>query len=547
MGHNSGKSKHLNINIIFKFLLLIILPFNLSANQKYTVQVAASKTPLNISDFAKTKKIDSKITEYNDAYWYRYFIGSFESYKSADSLSRKLLESTLLKRVFITNLPSEISDNFYRRQLSPEKTALSDSIQEKSLPRQDNNIQETEGENPALSEAVLPAQNQEVKSIDPGGFYERFINYVDKKIIGEIKTFITGKGETIEGISLGNIFILFLMIFILNILFVLLIFVFSNRRQNYNIRYNDLYRENYESVLLTYILGEATWDETVKRLKNLDKPQNRELLCSILMNFNENLKGSTNRTIPEIFVKLGLHFDAMKQAKSKLFYLKVIGIRKLSHLYPEGAKEIVAGLLNHPDDIIREEAQSAYVRVNPEDPFGFLKILEKPFTRWAQISAFYIFKLHQLQIVSFGKYLESTNKNVRNFSLRMVIFFQQLENTNDIILLLDSPLEMTRGLAIKAVNDLRIYNGKIKLRENFESETQKNKIEIIKALRNIGDEGDFDFLETIIKADNITLKTEACRSLYFMNEMGKERLLNLNNKITNGLELYIAHVTDPRN
>jgi hypothetical protein len=106
---------------------------------------------------------------------------------------------------------------------------------------------------------------------------------------------------------------------------------------------------------------------------------------------------------------------------------------------------------------------------------------------------------------------------------------------------------MTRGLAIKAVNDLRIYNGKIKLRENFKSETHKNKIEIIKALRNIGDEGDFDFLESIIKADNITLKTEAYRSLYFMSEIGKERLLSLNNEITNGLELFIAHVTDPRN
>ncbi len=546
MNQISGKSKYLTFILIFN-IFLIILPITTSGSQKYTVQIAASKSPVDIADFAKKKNIKWEILEYNDTKWYHYFIGNFNSYKSADSLSRILLDSTRLKSVYITRLPSEITGTTAVVQPSPEKTALTDSLNNKEISRQENNTRKIDVGDTILHDSIPADRNQKVLAENNGSFLKNFMHYIDYKIIGEIKQFIRGNGESIEGISLGLIFILFVLLFILNILFVLVIFVFSNRMQNYDIRYNKLYRESYESVLLTYILGDTTWEETLARLKNIDRPQNREILSSILMNFNENLKGNANRTIPEIFVKLGLHNDAMNQAKSKLFYLKVIGIRKLSHLYPEGAKEIVPELLNHPDDIIRVEAQTAYVRVNPGDPFGFLKILEKPFTRWAQISAFYIFKLHQLNIVSFGKYLDSTNKNVRNFSLRMVIFFQQLENTKEIILLLDSPLEMTRGLAIKAVNDLRIYSGKEKIRENFEGETQKNKIEIIKALRNIGDEDDFDFLETIIKADNITLKTEACRSLYFMSEKGKERLLSLNNELNNGLDLFIAHVTDPRN
>ena len=81
----------------------------------------------------------------------------------------------------------------------------------------------------------------------------------------------------------------------------------------------------------------------------------------------------------------------------------------------------------------------------------------------------------------------------------------------------------------------------------YPSETQNNKLEIIKALRNIGDEEDFDFLESIIRSESTSLKTEACRSLYYMNNEGQERLKILNQNSELKIDLFLAHVTDPRN
>jgi hypothetical protein len=129
----------------------------------------------------------------------------------------------------------------------------------------------------------------------------------------------------------------------------------------------------------------------------------------------------------------------------------------------------------------------------------------------------------------------------------MIIFFQQLENASAIYKQLDSPLEMTRFLSIRAINDLRLYEGKPILKKMYQSETGNNKLEIIKAIKNIGNDEDFDFLESIIRSDSVSLKTEACRSLYYVNNEGRERLNGLNQNSDLKIDQFLTHVTDPRN
>jgi hypothetical protein len=94
---------------------------------------------------------------------------------------------------------------------------------------------------------------------------------------------------------------------------------------------------------------------------------------------------------------------------------------------------------------------------------------------------------------------------------------------------------------------LRLFEGKQKIKEMYATETGNNKIEIIKALKNIGDNDDFDFLESIIQSGTVSLKLEASRSLYYVNPVGKYRLKALSQNIELNIDEYLAHVTDPRN
>lgn len=300
-------------------------------------------------------------------------------------------------------------------------------------------------------------------------------------------------------------------------------------------------------VTLAYLFEEIDWNTYVSRLKRLNKRKNRKILISILLNFHDNLKGGLEKQIPQIYTKLELELDSFKSVSSFLYYQKVRGIHELTLLYPEGALKVLPKLLIHSNENVRSEAQKAYIILHPDNPFHFLQRLNKPFTRWTQLSAFNLLRLPQLKVPSFSIYLRSEHYDVQVFCLQMIIYFQQLENVSLIFKLLGSPLELIRFLAYTAINNLRLYDGRVPIKNKYRGETEKNKKEIVKALCNIGTDEDIDFLEIIFKSESTALQIEACRTLYFMSPESKKRLMNIRKEAKSDLDLFIAHVTDSRN
>jgi hypothetical protein len=321
----------------------------------------------------------------------------------------------------------------------------------------------------------------------------------------------------------------------------------SNTLKNQLERYHDLYQTMYERVMTGYIFQEYDLETTVHRLKKIDQKRNRKIFVSVLFNFQKNLSGDSDQKILDIFFRLRLDIDAIKKTNSISFYRQIVGLRELTNLYPSGALPVIEVHLNDDNDELRAEAQTSYVRLDYEEPFSFMKNLVKPFTRWTQLTAFYIFKLHKLPEPDFAEYLQSELYSVQNFSLRLITYFQQKEKAEDIIKLLDAKIEQTRFLAIKAIYELRIQEAKPFVKERFEKETYLNQLEIVKAFLHFGDVEDFDFLEKIIRGKDISLKIEACRSMYFMNSLGMNNLLRLNQEKELNLDPYIAHINESRN
>lgn len=129
----------------------------------------------------------------------------------------------------------------------------------------------------------------------------------------------------------------------------------------------------------------------------------------------------------------------------------------------------------------------------------------------------------------------------------MITYFQQLESVDGILKMLENDNVSIRFLAYKAINDLRLYDSRELIKGKFAGETEKNRTEIVKALRNIGTADDFDFLFRVIKNDSVSLKIEACRAMYYMSKESREQLLNAKDELVDNGELFIAHVTDSRN
>nr|WP_320021721.1 hypothetical protein [uncultured Draconibacterium sp.] len=373
------------------------------------------------------------------------------------------------------------------------------------------------------------------------------IKYGEQHLSRKARKVYFGIIEKVFDYSILLLLAAMILFFIINIAIVLLTLNYTIKRKNQEERFEQIYGKMYEEVIMDYIFGNIDWEKALIKLKKNKNKANRRILISVLMNYKANFKGELEAFIPEIYLKLNLQKDSLKLAKSRYSHKKVMGIMELTHLYPQGAKGMIRTLINAPNDYVRTEAQIAYVTLYNENPFSFFDNLKQPFAKWAQLSVFYLIRLNQIPVPAFARFLSFNHCNIRNFSLRMITFFQQLEDVSEVIKMVDSEMEETRFLAYKAINDLRLYDSRELIKKKFDGETNRNKIGILKAFRNIGDTNDFAFLEEVMKTGSVSLKLEACRSVYYMSQESRDKISKHTKEEIPELELLLAHVKDPRN
>ncbi|HAH22785.1 MAG TPA: hypothetical protein DCL77_03310 [Prolixibacteraceae bacterium] len=542
------------------FCLFGLIGLTCFGNTSYTIQIAASRNPTDIPWFCKKYHIETEIREIKGKTWYQYVVGEFESEREALNYINQHLQSNGLPGPYPIPLPDSLSAKSVRaketftqtavKKMDVVKATASDStLAKKAIP--DNAM------------ALQGKENPTQETQDRFAKYNPWVELIGWKNLRKVEIFVIDGAEPYLPRSVMPFyikmvdrairfpvilfFLMLIILFMINAVIIMIVLELSNTLKNRIERFDQLYGNMYERALTGYIFQEYDLETAVQRIKNIHRTRNRKIFVSVLFNFQKNLSGDLDQKILDIFFRLGLHEDAIKKTKSKSFYLQIIGLSELTNLYPSGAFPIVEGHINDKNNELRAQAQTSYVRLNQVEPFRFLKSLTKPFTQWTQLTSFYIFKLHKLPAPSFVEYLKSDLYNVQNFSLRMIIYFQQKENADEIVKLLNANREQTRFLAIKAINELGIHEAKTQLKEAFTTETYMNRLEIIKALKHIGDTDDFEFLEYIIRQNNVTLKIEACRSMYFMNSLGMEYLLRLNLEKELNIQPYIAHIYDPRN
>lgn len=524
-------------------------------SSSYTVQVVASKTPTDIVWFSSKYHIESKIYEFKDDGWYKYVTGQFDDWYDASDYIKRNLASKGLQGPFPRILPDSLKAVFNSTTHTDSVSTVVEATGVYSVVAEDSGSNQPIITIPATEVASPKAEGDEKYGPWAGIIGFKQLHSMEIAIVNSAQFFIPKSWvpfyrHMVDKAIRYPILLFFLLLiigFIINAIVIIIILELSNTVKNKLERFDQLYTQIYERALTGYIFQEYDLESTLKRIKYIHRPRNRRVLIAVLFNFKKNLSGDLNQKLLDVFFRLELHKDSLGRTRSNSYYKRILGIRELTNLYPSAALPIVETHINEENDELRAEAQTAYVRLNHEEPFRFLAHLRKPFTRWTQLTSFYIFRLHKLPAPSFVEYLKSDLYNVQNFSLRMIIFFQQIENAEEIINLLVAKREMTRFLAIRAVNELGIQEAKPMLKEIYEKETYKNRVEIIKGFLHTGDANDFDFLENIIRQDDITLKIEACRSLYFMSTPGKEKLLSLKEEQELNLEPFIAHIYDPRN
>ena len=124
-----------------------------------------------------------------------------------------------------------------------------------------------------------------------------------------------------------------------------------------------------------------------------------------MIDLSINLTGDAKDKLQNLYLFLKLDKDSIKKAYSQKWNIKVKGFHELAYMNIPDANDEILRCLHSYNYIVRMEAQLAMVRLNHNDPFRFLDLLEKPFTLWEQITVYETIMFHNLPIPQFDRWL----------------------------------------------------------------------------------------------------------------------------------------------
>ncbi len=376
---------------------------------------------------------------------------------------------------------------------------------------------------------------------------EYLYKYSDETFAPKIHQIITYVIDVIANVPILFVLLLLSVVFASNLIIVTIVLMITSFYKSGREVYRKGLDERCEAILIGYLFGEVSLSEVVDNLSSVKGLFGKNILIDLLYNYQQNLSGEYSDRILLLYKELNLDGISGRKMKSFFSSTRIKGIRELASLYPSDAKDLIVKLVKDRNVEVRSEAQIAYVFLDSQSTFDFLKDLESPLSTWVQLNILSYLKMNEKQVPSFGKYINSENNDVQDFSIRMIDYFQQNENAQLIIDLLDHPHHQTRFYVYQAIRHLELEEAIEKVKAKFKEETYPNRVEILRILGDLGGESDLDIFQEVLSSGNIRLKLQACRTLYNMGEKGRS-LLAKNSEIENlGLMPFIEHIKDKRN
>jgi len=226
---------------------------------------------------------------------------------------------------------------------------------------------------------------------------------------------------------------------------------------------------------------------------------NRDFILGSMLQLHKNLTGETAEQIQELYVIFGLENDSNQRLKSKKWHIQAKAINELEQMHYRRSYREIYRLINNPNETLRSEAYVAIVSMKNKNQLTFLNNIQVEMSDWEQLNL--LSRINQLKnfvVPDLTKWLSGTNESFVKFSIKIIQYFNVIEQTEELINLLSSRWENVRIDAIKALIFLQVDSSRILLLQRFNGETIPVQIEIINAIGNIGDYKDNNWLNDII-------------------------------------------------
>lgn len=270
-------------------------------------------------------------------------------------------------------------------------------------------------------------------------------------------------------------------------------------------------KEIYQDELTSFLFGE---ENQTFEFTGIHHNVNRGIFIDELLSLHNNLYGEAANRLRDLYFNLELYKDSLGKVNSGRWNTKAKGFRELAQMDVKDANRHISKYINSRNKILRMESQVALVKLNEEDPLGFLDELKFELTEWEQINILNTLSYHQITIDSFDRWMDSKNDSVVIFVTKLAGIYKQLQSWPRVLELLDHKNPAVRRTAIKTLDMFEVSENAGLLKEVYfrdQPEEEKeddvfhnlnmdhNRLAVIEAMATIATPDDLPFLEQVLR------------------------------------------------
>lgn len=342
-------------------------------------------------------------------------------------------------------------------------------------------------------------------------------------------------------------------IFTLTIMGLTLYLNYLRKRLRAKERIQKTYQKKYEGDLIEYLYSANEEEENVVSeeqqkiityLKKCAKDSlKRKIIISTLLKLRTEISGETADAIQKLYYQTGLIDYAASKLKHKKWEVIATGIKELAQFeIKEVHKEIILHI-NHPKKEVRKEIQMYLVKLFHFEGLNFLNILTTPLSEWDQIQLLEILQNFENQkIPDISQWLNSQNKTVALFALKLAKIYNQFEAKDEILALLNHSDITIRVEAMEVLSHMGVVEAVAILKNNLNERTLEEQIAFFKMMENLHVNDDVDFMMEYINHENFEIKVSVMKILNVIDvdKTNTLQILNTDKEFSESINLIKA-------
>lgn len=240
----------------------------------------------------------------------------------------------------------------------------------------------------------------------------------------------------------------------------------------------------------------------------------RKVMITELWKTAKNMTGSAAANVCWFYEQTELDKDSLHRLQHGEWHKKARAIQELSGLRQRKHIIRIYRLTNHPDELVRNEARTAVVKLTGFEGLRFLDVISYPITSWQQLCLLHELSFHHAQsFEQIGRWLHATNDSVVEFALRLIEIYQLHDLQPAVIDALSHQAPVVRKKAIAALHEIYQPGAAVHLIRLFQKEDKELRLLILKLFEVHGSESELPFLLECLTHKTIDIQVAAAKAL----------------------------------